>query len=246
MCDLCNRPALTVEDHLEQVRTRLTRERFMVQSVAGSACRAEFSYSVGLTGHGLPELIVTGARRADAARLVDLWGAYMLDESLVLSGETLQSGPFVMEAVAVECPQDHLLLATAAYGDTVRAGPTGAAVLRGPPAGPPRRAAAPVTRPRTRHCTGPARPRPEAEALRLLDTSAPPGVELHVIAAVGGVRTAEPSVRAAAITHRVLPTSQHDRDRRRGRQILSEGRPRLTVSTRGPHGGPEAPLWSWA
>lgn len=48
-------------------------------------------------------------------------GAYRLDESLVLPGETMQSGPFVMEAVAVERPQDHLLLATAVYGDTVRA-----------------------------------------------------------------------------------------------------------------------------
>lgn len=121
MCDLCNRPDMTVEDHLENVRSRLTRERFVVQSVTGSACRAEFSYTVGLTGHGLPELIVTGARRADAARLVGLWGEYLLDESLVLPGETLESGPFVMEAVAVERPQDHLLLATAVYGDAVRA-----------------------------------------------------------------------------------------------------------------------------
>ena len=39
----------------------------------------------------------------------------------MLPGETMQSGPFVMEAVAVERPQDHLLLATAVYGDTVRA-----------------------------------------------------------------------------------------------------------------------------
>jgi hypothetical protein len=45
------------------------------------------------------------------------------------------------------------------------AGATGAAVLRGPPAGPPRRAAAPVTRPRTRQSTCPVRPRPEAHPL---------------------------------------------------------------------------------
>ena len=64
MCDLCDRPDLTMDDHLDRMRDRLTLERFVVQSVSGSRTQPEFSYSVGLTAHGLPELIVVRMHRA--------------------------------------------------------------------------------------------------------------------------------------------------------------------------------------
>ena len=121
MCDLCDHPDLTMDGYVAGVRERLTRERFVVVSVTGSKTQAEFSYSVGLTGYALPELIVVGLRHADAQRLVQHWGDYLLDDSLVLPGETLESGPFDMEAIEVERPQDHLLLADAIYGGAARA-----------------------------------------------------------------------------------------------------------------------------
>jgi len=121
MCDLCEHPEMTMDDTLDHVRERLTRERFVVQSVLGSATEAEFTYSIGLTGSGLPELIVMGVRPVQAGRLVRMWGDYLLDESLVLPGEALTCGPYVMEAVEVARPEDHLRLAVAVYGEQVRA-----------------------------------------------------------------------------------------------------------------------------
>jgi hypothetical protein len=121
MCDLCDDPGLTMDAYLERVRDRLAHERFVVQSVTGSRTSAELTYSVGLTAHGLPELVVVGVRRHDAAALVESWGDYLLDECLVLPGERLTSGPFVMEAVEVARPEDSLAVAVALFGPQVRA-----------------------------------------------------------------------------------------------------------------------------
>jgi hypothetical protein len=89
--------------------------------VAGSRTTAELSCSVGLTAHGLPELVVTGVRQDEAVRLLGLWGDYLLEQSLVLLGETLVTGPFAPVAVEVEHPEDHLIVAVALYGARVRA-----------------------------------------------------------------------------------------------------------------------------
>jgi hypothetical protein len=121
MCDLCDHPDLTMDEHLDRIRQLLTGERFVVQSVRGSRTEPELSYSIGLTAHGLPELVVLGVRSAEAAQLVGHWADYLLDRSLVLPGETLTCGRFVMEAVEVQRPQDHLVLAVAVYGPAVRA-----------------------------------------------------------------------------------------------------------------------------
>lgn len=121
MCEMCDNPELTADDYLESVRRRIARNRFMVQSVGGSARAAEFSYSVGLTAHGLPELIVLGMRHTEAAKLIHVWASYLLDKSVVLPGETLECGPHFLEAVEVESPQEHLFVALGLYGETVRA-----------------------------------------------------------------------------------------------------------------------------
>lgn len=108
-----------------------------MRSVRGSVSAAECSCSVGLAAQGLPELVVVGVRSDDARQLVEPWGTYLLDESIVLPGEALVSGPFVMEAVEVERPEDHLGLAVAVYGCGVRVfswpGPTTGAGGRGKP-----------------------------------------------------------------------------------------------------------------
>ncbi len=60
-------------------------------------------------------------RRGEAARLLGLWGDYLLDTSAVLPGETMGCGPWLLEAVEVDRPQDHLRMAARLYGDGVRA-----------------------------------------------------------------------------------------------------------------------------
>jgi hypothetical protein len=65
--------------------------------------------------------VTSAAHREPAARLLRLWGDYLLDESVILPGETMESGPWVMEAVQVARPQDHLPVAHGLYGDRLRA-----------------------------------------------------------------------------------------------------------------------------
>ena len=121
MCLFCDDPDLTADECLRRVRDLVSRDRFGIVSVAGSRCVAQVSYTVGLTEHGAPELLVTGLRVDDAERLLRLWGDYLLDESVILAGETMGCGPGVLEAVHVSRPQDTLLVAHQVYGDGVRA-----------------------------------------------------------------------------------------------------------------------------
>lgn len=120
MCRLCERPDLTVPDYLADLQDQIDLHRFTTVSVAGSRLVAEFSYTVGLTPHGVPELVVTGLRPADATRLLQVWGDYLLDGSLVLPGETLECGPWLLEAVSVEAPSELLGAVAAPYGGEFR------------------------------------------------------------------------------------------------------------------------------
>ena len=71
----------------------------------------EKAYTIGLTEHGLPELVITGLRADLATELLGCWGEYLLDEEQVLPGELVDWGPFLMEAVQVDRPAVDLPLA---------------------------------------------------------------------------------------------------------------------------------------
>lgn len=121
MCDLCDDPTLPPEAVLDGIRADIADLRFVTVSVVGSPTYAEHSYTVGLTEHGLPELAVTALRQRDAVRLLRTWGDYLLDESAVLPGERMHDGWWVLEAVAVERPRAHLLVADVFYGERLQA-----------------------------------------------------------------------------------------------------------------------------
>lgn len=120
MCEHCDQADLTPNGYLEHVREIIRRSRFAVQGVGGTGSHTDMCYSVGLTAQGLPELVVTGIPAADGARLVQTWADNLLDCSAVLPGETLETGPYRLMAVAVDHPHEHLLVARAIYGDAVR------------------------------------------------------------------------------------------------------------------------------
>lgn len=121
MCDQCSRPDLRQDDIFDRIRSTIGRRRFAFVSVAGSVSSAELSYTVGLTEYGLPELVVTAVRPEPATTLLDVCGSYLLDDSLVLPGETIDCGPWLLEAVAVARPEDHLFIAHRFYGARLRA-----------------------------------------------------------------------------------------------------------------------------
>ena len=119
MCELCHDS--TPDAFVDSLRDRIAEHRFVVLGVGGSRSQAELTYTAGLAAHGLPELVVAAVRPDEAARLLRHWGEYLLDESAVLAGECLHSGPWLLEAVDVERPHDHLPFARQLYGDRVRA-----------------------------------------------------------------------------------------------------------------------------
>lgn len=121
MCDQCDVPQCDGDDAIDRVEEAITTHGFGIVSVMGSARSAEFSYTVGLTERLLPELIVMAVRPSDAVRLLDVWATYLMEESVVLPGETLETGPWLLEAVAVERPEEHLLIADTVYGERLRA-----------------------------------------------------------------------------------------------------------------------------
>lgn len=121
MCDQCGMAQCNSDDVFERVEAAIATTGFGIVSVLGSARSAEFSYTVGLTEQLLPELIVTAVRPPDAVRLLDIWASYLTEKSAVLPGETLETGPWLLEAVAVDRPAEHLLIADSFYGERVRA-----------------------------------------------------------------------------------------------------------------------------
>lgn len=120
MCVRCDRPNLTTEAYGEQILQLVAQNRFAVQRVSGSRETAELAYTVGLTSHGLPELVITGLQAQKASRLLNHWADYLLDVSLVLPGETLEVRGSFFEAIEVAAPEDHLFVAVQLYGEVVR------------------------------------------------------------------------------------------------------------------------------
>jgi hypothetical protein len=121
VCNQCGTSECHSDDTFERVQAAIASHGFGIVSVLGSARSAEFSYTVGLTEQLLPELIVMAVRPPHAVRLLDIWAQYLLEKSAVLPGETLETGPWLLEAVSVERPQEHLLIADSLYGEQVRA-----------------------------------------------------------------------------------------------------------------------------
>lgn len=118
MCLQCAHPELTYADYLDLVILPLVRQRgWAVQGVGG---RRPFAYTVGLTECGLSELIVTGLRQVAAASLLNAAVLLALQDEPE-TGRALDVGSRRVHVVRVDRPEDHLLTATALYGDAVRA-----------------------------------------------------------------------------------------------------------------------------
>lgn len=95
---------------------------WMVQAVGGSRLYAPFAYTIGLTGQGLPELVVTGLRTESAATVLNAAAQYCCDALVPLAGETMRVGIGPeCEVVALPHPDVHLFTAVDVYGTRVRA-----------------------------------------------------------------------------------------------------------------------------
>lgn len=121
MCRMCHDRSYSREDWLDDLRAQIDRRGCPVQPVTGAAGRASFAYTAGLTGQGLPELVVTGLRADLAVQLLDCVAHYVAHTSTVLPGETMETGPFLLEFLRVDRPGERLYGAVELYGSGVRA-----------------------------------------------------------------------------------------------------------------------------
>jgi hypothetical protein len=122
MCWLCDHPGATEFDYLEHIRDVIAYSCFAIQGVEGDRRHSPWAYTVGLTAHGKPELVVTGLSTARSVRLLNDVASHVLHADAPRPGEVvpLRGGP-VIEIVEVTEPTAHLGIAVAIFGPEIRA-----------------------------------------------------------------------------------------------------------------------------
>jgi hypothetical protein len=112
MCWMCDHPGATRQDYLEYLRGQLERHCWIVIGVQRDRYRPPYSYTIGLTDHGRPELVVTGLPQRRAVDLLNDVAAHLLHTQAPSPGERvpLIGGPLV-EIVRVAEPSAHLRVA---------------------------------------------------------------------------------------------------------------------------------------
>ncbi|MEV4055554.1 DUF4262 domain-containing protein [Amycolatopsis sp. NPDC049688] len=120
MCRQCEDPDRP--GYLERLREGVADRGWLVQSVEGTELYPPWAYTIGLSGYGLPELVVTGLPVLPAAGLLNGVAAHALHASPPSPGERipLRGGPLV-EVVPLAEPSAHLVFAIALYGKEIRA-----------------------------------------------------------------------------------------------------------------------------
>ena len=120
MCRQCEDPDRP--GYLERLRAGVADKGWLVQGVEGAGPFPPWAYTIGLSGYGLPELVVTGLPVPGAAALLNGVASHSLAESPPSPGErvTLRGGPLI-EVVPLAEPSVHLMFATALYGPEIRA-----------------------------------------------------------------------------------------------------------------------------
>lgn len=122
MCWKCDRPGGSRHDYLDQLRETITTCGWAVQGVERDRLYPPWAYTVGLTPHGRPELVVTGLSQGRAGALLNSVAEHVLHAEVPGPGEQipLRGGP-VVEIVEVAEPSAHLFTAVELYGNEVRA-----------------------------------------------------------------------------------------------------------------------------
>lgn len=122
MCEWCDDPMLTPERFLERLSTTVAACGWVVQGVERERDRPPWAYTVGLTEHGRPELLVTGLPLPRAGALLNDLAEHALQTDPHDHGDQeWLPGGVVVEYVYVPHPEVHLLHAVALYGPAVTA-----------------------------------------------------------------------------------------------------------------------------
>lgn len=124
MCWQCDNPDKTMDDYLEMVRRTIDEYGWFVQVVERDGRRPGFAYTVGLSEHLLPELLVTGLSMRRAGALLNDVAHHLvchMGDDLVPGQSWTQRGGPTLEVVTVAEPTVHALTAVELYGLDVEA-----------------------------------------------------------------------------------------------------------------------------
>ena len=112
MCWICDHPGATERDYAEHMRRLITAYGWAVQGVERDGIHPPWAYTVGLTSHRRPELVITGMGLTRATTVLNDVAAHLLhaDEPEPGTQAALRDGPLV-EIVRVAVPWAHLNLA---------------------------------------------------------------------------------------------------------------------------------------
>jgi hypothetical protein len=120
MCDQCEGGDQSLEEYYTQViRPTIDEYGWFIQYILGGRAPA-FAYTIGLTEHGFPELIVTGVTQEQAAALLNE-GGELLHRRHLAHGQRVTVAGRRVEIVELPHPDAHLLFADDVYGPDLRA-----------------------------------------------------------------------------------------------------------------------------
>jgi len=122
MCWQCEHPGATWDDYLDHLRDIISWAGWAVQGVERDRIHPPWAYTVGLTPHRKPELVVTGLPLPRATWLLNCVADHVMHAAAPAPGEQVQliDGPLI-EIVTVAEPTAHLRAATDLYGQSIRA-----------------------------------------------------------------------------------------------------------------------------
>jgi len=122
MCWECDHPGSTRLDYLNHIREMADRTGWAVQGVERGRHRPPWAYTVGLTRHGKPELLLTGMDLEPSAEVLNAFARHATHEATPSPGDHFPSdGDPVFEFVEVAEPTAHLDVAVEFYGPKIRA-----------------------------------------------------------------------------------------------------------------------------
>jgi hypothetical protein len=117
MCWVCEHPDATKEARLAYVQGLLREYPWVVIAVDRDGCRPPYSYTVGLSAAGRPELLVTGLAKARALNILMTVAEQVLDAGAPSPGTQLRlPGRRPGEIVRVAEPSVHLEVAADIFG----------------------------------------------------------------------------------------------------------------------------------
>ncbi|GAA1023543.1 MULTISPECIES: DUF4262 domain-containing protein [Amycolatopsis] len=122
MCQMCEEPERSEEQHLIEVLDRIREYGWCVQGVREPGSRPPWAYTAGLTGQGLPELVVTGLSLREATYVLNAGAEHILHTGPPEPGEQwlLPRLP-ALEVVRLSAPATHLYMAVCCYGARIEA-----------------------------------------------------------------------------------------------------------------------------